>query len=750
MAEVIDFTIEINGVQVAISNVEDLENAFTDARKALESGDWGQKNLERLEDNLNAVKKAADRAASSVEKGTEKAGEGAAGAKVQIDLLRESFDGAGTAAEILSGNSDTVGRIVSTVMRSIAVANSVREVSENRSTIAIIANGVATKANIVIQNLYNASILRTVVSLNTFRIALISTGVGALVVGLGLLISAFIDSGDEAENTSEKIDGAAASIKALEDSLAATNAQADLYIERLKAIGAQESVIQAVNMGKIQDEINVKTSRMNELLFEQGIRKSKGLDLTKKEKEELDLLDIQLKNLNYRWETQKIVLQNILNLEKQRKATTTTPTTTRSAEQIQANLKEMEGMLDAAQAEDERRNQADYQMEADKLEFRKKNNEAWIILETKNNREQKDQLLDEEYSFLTSLFQLKKKYGTEDVELLKQIYLKEQELNTNREANALEDRKVVLENYSEMMKGFELAAEKSDGNEFQRKQSLRRSEISLMESYLGVLKGMGEQANDEAIQLEIDLYKKKRELREDDIRNATEATNAVLDVGRASLQSAMELEEVRKTNALMNTALTEAEREKIAKDSFEKQKKLQLGMAYIDAAKSITSIIGQYPKFDGGIAMYAALASTAILNFGAIRRIKQTQYEPGSAGAGSDTGTGGSKFATGGLLIGPAHGSGGIRTSFGELEGGEFVVNRRSTERYAPLISAINMAGGGKKYATGGVLGDMNMADDLLDKVKNQSAAPIKTYVVATDMSSALEAQTKIRFKTTL
>ena len=343
-------------------------------------------------------------------------------------------------------------------------------------------------------------------------------------------------------------------------------------------------------------------------------------------------------------------------------------------------------------------------MEADKLEFKKKNNEAWIILETKNNREQKDQLLDEEYSFLTSLFELKKKYGTEDIDLLKQIYLKEQELNTNREANALEDRKVIVENYSQMMKGFELAAEKSDGNEFQRKQSLRRSEISLMESYLSVLKGMGGEANDEAIQLEIDLYRKKRELRQDDIRNATEATNAVLDVGRASLQSAMELEEVRKTNALMNTALTEAEREKIAKESFEKQKKLQLGMAYIDAAKSITSIIGQYPKFDGGIAMFAALASTAILNFGAIRRIKQTQYQPGSGGAGSDTGSDGSKFADGGLLIGPPHNLGGIRTSFGELEGGEFVVNRRSTERYAPLISAINMAGGGKKYATGGGL----------------------------------------------
>jgi len=62
------------------------------------------------------------------------------------------------------------------------------------------------------------------------------------------------------------------------------------------------------------------------------------------------------------------------------------------------------------------------------------------------------------------------------------------------------------------------------------------------------------------------------------------------------------------------------------------------------------------------------------------------------------------KFAKGGLLKGASHEQGGIPTPFGELEGGEAVINKRSTKMFMPLLSAINEAGGGKKFANGGVL----------------------------------------------
>ena len=65
---------------------------------------------------------------------------------------------------------------------------------------------------------------------------------------------------------------------------------------------------------------------------------------------------------------------------------------------------------------------------------------------------------------------------------------------------------------------------------------------------------------------------------------------------------------------------------------------------------------------------------------------------------------GGSGYARGGVLYGPRHSQGGIPTAFGELEGGEAVINRRSTKMFGGLLSEINQAGGGRAFDQGGVL----------------------------------------------
>lgn len=56
-------------------------------------------------------------------------------------------------------------------------------------------------------------------------------------------------------------------------------------------------------------------------------------------------------------------------------------------------------------------------------------------------------------------------------------------------------------------------------------------------------------------------------------------------------------------------------------------------------------------------------------------------------------------YAKGGILNGPSHAQGGIATPFGELEGGEAVINKKSTSMFLPQLSAINQAGGGKAFS---------------------------------------------------
>ena len=49
---------------------------------------------------------------------------------------------------------------------------------------------------------------------------------------------------------------------------------------------------------------------------------------------------------------------------------------------------------------------------------------------------------------------------------------------------------------------------------------------------------------------------------------------------------------------------------------------------------------------------------------------------------------------SGGVLMGPSHEHGGIPTRRGEVEGGEYIINKRSTEKYLPVIEMINASKG--------------------------------------------------------
>ena len=66
------------------------------------------------------------------------------------------------------------------------------------------------------------------------------------------------------------------------------------------------------------------------------------------------------------------------------------------------------------------------------------------------------------------------------------------------------------------------------------------------------------------------------------------------------------------------------------------------------------------------------------------------------------------EFANGGMVHGRSHAQGGEKFAVGgrvvELEGGEAVINKKSTAMFRNQLSAMNVAGGGVKFADGGML----------------------------------------------
>ena len=103
------------------------------------------------------------------------------------------------------------------------------------------------------------------------------------------------------------------------------------------------------------------------------------------------------------------------------------------------------------------------------------------------------------------------------------------------------------------------------------------------------------------------------------------------------------------------------------------------------------------------------------------------------------------EFANGGVVNGKSHANGGEKFAVGgrvvELEGGEAVINKRSTSMFRNQLSAMNSAGGGVKFADGGLLNMPSFSQQQFNALgQNQMMGAMggasKVVVVEADITS--------------
>ena len=138
----------------------------------------------------------------------------------------------------------------------------------------------------------------------------------------------------------------------------------------------------------------------------------------------------------------------------------------------------------------------------------------------------------------------------------------------------------------------------------------------------------------------------------------------------------------------------------IKKRQFRLEKANNVAMAIINGAQAIAKVTAQT-----GIGAIVAAPLTATLIAAQIAMILSQKFTGAKGGIipGGDD-----KFAKGGMVIGNSHAQGGVKFAVGgrvaELEGGEAVINKRSTALFKPQLSAMNSHNGyGKKFAKGGI-----------------------------------------------
>ena len=171
------------------------------------------------------------------------------------------------------------------------------------------------------------------------------------------------------------------------------------------------------------------------------------------------------------------------------------------------------------------------------------------------------------------------------------------------------------------------------------------------------------------------------------------------------------------------------------------------------------AIAGQLRAFAGvPIPAYAIVqaVATGLVGFKAVSDIIKTPIpaEGGGSGTAAASGTAVPRprgMATGGLVSG----MGGPKSDLipAMLSNGESVINAQSTSMFRPLLSSINAIGGGRRFADGGLAVGSFSQDQALQQLQNSlnlQQAPIKTYVVASDMTNQQMMDRNIKTRSTV
>lgn len=164
------------------------------------------------------------------------------------------------------------------------------------------------------------------------------------------------------------------------------------------------------------------------------------------------------------------------------------------------------------------------------------------------------------------------------------------------------------------------------------------------------------------------------------------------------------------------------EEDDLKRQAFEQNKKASIAQALINGAIAITQAFAQLGPIAGAIAAALVAVNTGV-------QIASISNQ---------------KYALGGILEGASHEHGGIKTPFGEMEGGEAVINKTSTELFKNELSTINQAGGGVAFARGGVTGTGGISTtqdstDLTSTLQNLNQTlqnPVRAFVVETEITS--------------
>jgi len=376
----------------------------------------------------------------------------------------------------------------------------------------------------------------------------------------------------------------------------------------------------------------------------------------------------------------------------------------------------------------------DKQKELDKKAIKDKMDEEIGAL---NLRKAKGEIKEKEYQ--EELYKIKKKYTTDKKELSDLEIAHEQSITDAKKKEATEQRNIALGKLQDEMNDLDA---KNALFEYDYEEDLKR--LKKKKEDLDAAQAL-ELANADLTEYEITQIKqkyadKRKEITKQEIDTEKAAKEAKTQIALTYLQA------LQGFGALMQQ-LADGNKD-VAITGLLIEKAASLAVIAISAQKNFIK--------DGGVTSPLAWANLAVAGVSAATIIVQAVKgvndiknagKGASAASGPVAGVIGERqtYGQGGMIDGPSHQSAAGGTLI-NAEGGESIINKRSTGMFMPLLSAINQAGGGTSFASNVMNGagyDNPQSDNTFQPI-------IKTYVVSTEMTSTQERTARLKDLSTL
>ena len=294
-----DIIIKVSAQDNTAPAFKSLEEQLNDTKKELldlaAAGKQNTKEFQDLSARAGSLKRDIEGVEQAIDRYSKAGSAGLAAVGQAAQLMAGGFAIAQGAAALFGDENEDLQKTMMKVQASIALVTGVQQVAEllNRNSV------ITTKAMTLAQGLYSAAVGTSTGALKAFRIAMVSTGIGAFVVALGLAAEAM---GLFSSKTEEEVENQKEVKRALDETVGTL----EFYERKLRAFGTTDEQLAAIRIKIYEQERANIQKNLDDAIAAEGVRQNAYQDAAR---QEIEVLNVKIR------EEQNIIDKGIADRE---------------------------------------------------------------------------------------------------------------------------------------------------------------------------------------------------------------------------------------------------------------------------------------------------------------------------------------------------------------------------------------------------------------------------------------------------